>query len=283
MNFFVNPSRALLFQRLGIGLDPGEMPLQEEELFVPNGLDRYIVDTGILRALEMGLDMEDYYNVLRSEGILPHAAPGRVFYTSSLKEQRSFYEKLYPYIKKKDEDILLLVKAGGLEISGKVKSLYNGKSIFYRSSGIKPRDMLRAWISHLLLSASGNGECETMIFGRDEEFIINPVSLEKSMKYLEELAGLYFSGMRSPLKLFEKSSFAYAKEFYTTSSEPSIAGMKKAYIAFHGDFNFLGDIDDYYVNRLFAVSGYSPDREFAENSLSVYGPVYDNSTGGVSD
>ncbi len=283
VNFFVNPSRTLLFQRLGIGLDPGEMPFQEEELFVLNGLDRYIVDTNILRALELGLDMNDYYKILCSEGILPHASPGWVFYLSSLKEQRSFYEKLYPYIKKKDEDILLLVKAGGLEISGKVKSLYNGKSIFYRSSSIKPRDMLRAWISHLLLSASGNVECETIIFGRDEEFFINPVSEKKSMEYLEELVSLYFSGMRSPLKLFEKSSFVYAKEFYTASSEPSKAGMKKAYTAFHGDFNSPGDIDDYYVNRLFAVSGYSPDREFVKNSLSVYGPVYDNSTGGGSD
>jgi exodeoxyribonuclease V gamma subunit len=274
IEFFVNPSRALLSARLGIGLDPGELTLRDEEPFVPGGLDRYVVDTALLKAIEAGRDMDEYYKILCSAGILPHGTPGSVLYSDSLNEQSYFYSRIKPYLMEKDDTEHIIVEAGGLKISGTVKSLYGGRSIFYRCSGIKTRDMLRAWIYHLLLSASGKKEYETVLFGRDERVNINSLTQAQAFEYLEVLAGLFRKGMMEPLEVFERSTFAYAEEFYTASSEPGQRAMKKALPAFHGSKYIRGDIEDFYVNKLFA--GYSPERKFAGKAILVYGPVYEN-------
>ncbi len=274
IEFFVNPSRALLSARLGIGLDPGDLPLRDEESFNTGGLDRYIADAAVLKGIEAGRDMDEYYKILCSAGILPHGSPGRVLYSDSLKEQSFFYGRLKPFLTEKDEAEHILVEAGGLKISGTVKSLYSGKSIFYRCSGIKTRDMLRAWVYHLLLSASGERECETILFGRDERVNINPLQQTRALEYLEVLAGLFRKGMMEPLEVFERSTFSYAKEFYTASSEPGQKAMGKAVSEFHGSKYLQGDIENFYVKKLF--TGYSPERKFAENALLIYGPVYEN-------
>jgi exodeoxyribonuclease V gamma subunit len=274
IEFFVNPSRALLSARMGIGLDPGELPLRDEEPFVPDGLDRYVVDSAVLKALETGRDMDEYYRILRSAGVLPHGASGRVFYRDSLDEQRFFYSRIKPYLMEKDDTEHITVEAGGIEISGTVKSLYGGTSVFYRCAGIKARDMLRSWIYHLLLCASGEKGYETVFFGRDERVNINPIPQGEALGNLEVLAGLFRRGMMEPLKVFERSTFAYVEEFFKTSSEPGQKAMKKAVNAFHGSRFMQGDIEDFYVNRLFA--GYSPDREFSDNAVLIYKSVYEN-------
>lgn len=274
IGFFVNPSKALISGRLGISLDPEEFSLREEEPFVPDGLDSYSVNMGILRALEYGRDMDDYYNILRARGLLPHGVPGMVFYKKCLNEQRKFYSIIAPYIAVKDQDINISIEAGGLDISGKISSLYSGKNIFYRYASLKSRDMLRAWITHLLLSASGREEGETILFSRDKRIQFPSLLSEEALETLSQLAGVYITGLREAIPLFEKSSFAYASEFYSASSEPARKGMKSALSLFSGDFGGGKDIHDVYVNRLF--SNYYLDRDFEKYALKVYAPMFEN-------
>lgn len=281
ISFFVNPSKALLSRRLGIALDPGESSLREEEPFVPDGLDRYSVNMEILNALEQGRDMDDFYNILRARGLLPHGVPGKVFYKNSLEEQRKFFSIVAPYISVKDENINISAEAGGITISGKISSLYRGNNIFYRYSTVKSRDLLRGWITHILLSAQGWNNGETILFSRDKRILFSPLSSSAALEFLSQLTEIYKTGMRERIPLFERSSFAYAGDFYSAASEPGKKALISALKAFSGDYGSGKDIDNIYVNKLF--SSYRLDRDFEKYALKVYAPVFENMRQGEID
>ncbi|MBC7172094.1 MAG: hypothetical protein H5U40_06705, partial [Polyangiaceae bacterium] len=116
----------------------------------------------------------------------------------------------------------------------------------------KPRRLLLAWVRLLALQASTEAPCIARIVGiADGEVVERALSLEggaserrtRALDVLEDLVALRHEGLSRPLHLFEKASFALAKELVSKKSSEDLA-FARARDAWRSGYNTRGDIDD---------------------------------------
>ncbi len=279
VNFLVNPSRFLLSGRLGIYMDIRDSGFNDDEVFIPGPLENYSVKNMILQAMVEERDMSGFYDTVKFSGLLPHGVPGSVYYKRALEEAGAFFKTLEPLISPARSEASVDLHVGNLNIAGRISSIYGGRNIYYRFGKARARDFLTAWVSHILLCESDcdNFHGSTVLYTVDRE--IEWQRADDSREILENLAAVYNEGLIRPVPVFEKSSFSYADEFYSSSEEPGRKAMGRAMMSFQGTQQMDGDCLDPYVQRLFGE--YRLDREFESLAMKIYGPVFENIKGGL--
>jgi exodeoxyribonuclease V gamma subunit len=228
LQFFRNPCRFLLRQRLGIELarDAGE--LQDDEPFLPDVPGRSALAARLLPALLAGADVASVRALALAGTELPAGAFGRNLLERELASLQAFATRLRtptsePLLAPHSVSIELV--AGGkpwrlhadfadLRASGLVRSRYD-----------EPRaaDRLAAWLPHLLLCAQppAGMALRTTWQARDGSFSLRPC--EQPLAVLRELLELYERGLREPLYFFAKTAWKYV------TSDASLAAANSAW------------------------------------------------------
>jgi len=98
--------------------------------------------------------------------------------------------------------------AGEFSVSGQFHRVMPAGLLFYRPAKIKAKDLLRAWIEHLLWNAAGGSPSPSVVVATDAVWKLSPVA--DAPAHLEKLLALYWRGLSEPLKFFPESSFAFA-------------------------------------------------------------------------
>ena len=83
----------------------------------------------------------------------------------------------------------------------------------YRLTTRKPKDLLIAWIYHLIANTERATE-SFLITAKDDKPVLEefaPVEKKAAMDHLWRLLQLYWRGLREPLHLFPKSSLEFAQ------------------------------------------------------------------------
>ena len=97
-------------------------------------------------------------------------------------------------------------------LTGHLKSLYHAGVVHYRVGGIRPVDVLMAWIDHLIANSLGLKKATHLIGYNNKEGVQEMCfpSLTKTQAYpfLADLVDLYFHGLEAPLCYFPKTCFA---------------------------------------------------------------------------
>jgi exodeoxyribonuclease V gamma subunit len=256
--FWVNPCKHFSTRTLGLRL-PGDDPLVcDAEPFALDHLERYQVSELLLERRLAGLAAGDVeLQLLRAMGCLPHADLSRASYQILCGEIDDLVATIdtslggRPVAK---PPLAVAIDGRDWRIVGTVTTLTDRGLLHCRTAKIKPKDRIRAWISHLAMSATE--PLSTFLLGEHEGkrkhkyACVRMLPVADATDHLDRLVRGYLEGLSTPLPVFEKATYAFGK--YTYDRMLPKGRTKKlprdaAEDAFESGYKYTGDDADPYI------------------------------------
>ncbi len=218
--FFANPSRFLLQNRMGVTFPAhaGELPASEP--FVASRLDAWQLADRLLPLLLEGRDMDEVLAAAQAGTEFPSGMLGQLGIIEELDALVGFVDRIRDALL---PDCLPPLSAGlvfDLEgqpwaLEGVFANLRENGLVLYRyvdadgDSGT--RFTLSAWISHLFLNAVAPEDvvCETACHFMNTSFSFVPCDRDQARQLLKDLLLLYRTGLNAPLHFFPLSARAF--------------------------------------------------------------------------
>ena len=208
ISFFRNPAQFFIKKRLGIILSGGAAALEEREPFALDALTQYQIEQDLLDKAISGMDLEQDLPLILASGRLP---PGNCGATSSRKlcsDMKAFAAIVTTHVHGKALPPVTVDKMiGDWTLRGRIDGVHESGLACYRPASLQPKDMLKIWILHLILNTTS--PLSSVLIGKELMQVYRPV--ENSGALLGELLALYWRGLSEPLRLFPRSSHAFAK------------------------------------------------------------------------
>lgn len=271
INFFANPSRFLLKERLGIALPQDTDHLADEEAFSVSPLQRMALGERLLAHPGHELHESGAVALAQAGQEFPRGAIGELLVSSEL----SFLARHRQWLggaaadeplPRHDFELSVTDPMGvAWTLCGRLSALRTSGQVLHRYDDVRARDRLNAWLHHLVLCAArpDGVALRTFHVGRDQVLALEPVADAKSR--FAELLGLYGQGLVAPLPFFIKSAWAYVD---SGGNLAKAAGKWKT-----GPFNPTGeDADDSHRLAFRGVPNVLDER-FVECANTVFGPL----------
>ncbi len=264
IRFFGNPSRFFLEKRLGIRLQQGTPPLEEREPFALDSLTAYGLKSALLKLVLDGNDPFGLFPEIRARGLLPPARHGELLFNETVKTVRAFAEELRQQTAGSTllPPLEITLNIAGVQLAGTLDRIWPSQMLRYRCARLKAKDLLGAWIEHLVLNATSipGYPWHTLLIQTDGKHLFQRVS--NAQEILQSLLELYRKGTTTPLRFFPESSLAYAKK----------RELEKARKAWNEGFISDGEGSDPHFRRCFGEQ--EPfDKEFQQTADMVLGPL----------
>ena len=278
--FFANPAKFLAEKRLGLRLPDDATATEEREAFAIAGLDRYKLEQELLDLIMGGTRLKDSVELVRASGRLPAGIAGDVHFAQIRRDVEVFRQRLQPFLPDKFlPHAPCELAVGDFVLSGSIRhATPAGGLLSYRLAKIKPKDLLRAWLEHLLFHAAGTGNNakESIIVGSDSISQLAPVS--EPLPVLEKLLDLYWAGLRQPVKFFPESSFAFAVADFKLKigGKTTRSPLAQAEENWSGDeYKKTGERTDKYFSLFFNDENVL-DEDFETVARAVFCPLLEN-------
>ena len=278
VRFFSHPCRYLLLNRVGIAPIEEVPVLETSEPFTLKGLNQYNLGNEILEYLLKNRDCNELYQIAKAKGILPHGSPGETSFAQLIYDLQSFRKKVSVLLTgQESRQLQVCLTIGDYTLTGLLENVRADGMIQYRYAKMKPKDVIRSWINHLVLNcqddyaAPGNG-MHTFYAAKEGIFRYAPPA--DSVLILEELLDLYWQGLTGPLYFFPRASFAFAQETYKGKKEQD--ALRKALFEWEGNaFNQIGEKNDTY-NLICCKKIDLSDPLFKEQAKKVFLPALEH-------
>jgi exodeoxyribonuclease V gamma subunit len=264
IRFFRNPARYFLRERLGIRLEEPDEEVDRREPLIANSLELYELKQRLLAVRMRGEPLGSALPAARGGGLLPHAQVGAIVFEQTGDEVERFAAKLVEALPHtKPEPIGVELELAGMRLHGVLTGVSAEGLLGYRLARCQPKDVLEAWIRHLVLitlAPSGIAPFTRWVL---QDRVLRFVPLPDARAILEKLMALYWTGLQRPLRLFPQSAQAYIDK------DASIDAARRAWL--YSDHKYGEGADPYY--RL-AFRGCDPlDGEFEALAAAVFGPM----------
>jgi exodeoxyribonuclease V gamma subunit len=210
--FFVNPARQLCEQRLGIRLEREQDGLPTHEPIDLDALASYQLQQTLVES-KLRDDDQPIWDAARARGRLPTGPFGNIAQEVIEQKVERFIESVRTQIGQHTrEHRIVRWESAPWTIDGRIDGLYGDQLLRARCAAIKAKDLVSAWIEHLLVNLASPG-ITTRLVDRDGAFHIfrPPAKIEITNNLVEDLLTRYGSGLTQPLKFFPQSSLAYAE------------------------------------------------------------------------
>ncbi len=244
-DFLRNPVRHFFTQRLKVYFEAAEAPLADEEPFVLDALQRYMLSDSLLEAALRQPDNVDQALTaqarrLQNSGLLPMAGFGECL-------QRELIEPL-PDLLQRYQQLLTLwpkplssampinLELQGVRLEGWLAGLHQRAddgllsvtTIPNSIGSIKSRKwhrLTKPWVNHLVACASGLS-LSTALVASDDTLLLEPMEPDRAIRFLGDLLLAWQAGMRQPLPIAVKTAFAWLSQTDPLKAE---AAARKAY------------------------------------------------------
>jgi exodeoxyribonuclease V gamma subunit len=274
--FFTHPARYLLQNRLGIYYNRGVSVLEDRENFRMDPLDRYTIGQKLVEHRLNGADPEELRTVYQASGMLPHGTVGDIQFRELCQDVNAFVTRMNHIIgevPKKSHDVDLNI--GDCVIHGELNAIHKKQGMVrYRFANMKPKDLISAWIDHLLLCAVAEPELEriTTSICRDASWKFSPV--KDSHSILIGLLSRYLDGLLKPMPFFPETGYIYTNDILkkNRSQKDALRSARKRWRG--SDFN-RGESEDPYFRRCFGTID-PLDDQFKTLSLEIFKPMFDS-------
>ncbi len=280
--FFINPCKYLLNNRLSLYFEKIEGIREDAEPFELDWLQSYLLSETIAAAVIEGSDPDRIYDIKKAAGELPHGEPGRYIFTKNRENVSEMADKVSRIIDPGNaQTIEIDLRLDGYRIVDRVRLPARNTYIRYRYAKVKAKDRLWVWLTHLLLNAQTGGSIESFIVGKDRSVYLKPV--EDSEMILKNLLDIFWKGLKGPLPFFPESSLAFAetsakddelrKEVSSASPDAALANALKKWKG-NKFAEKPGECEDPYFQTCFKHC--DPfNEEFMEIANCVYRPLID--------
>lgn len=273
-DLLIHPARFLLERRLGIDLRREAVVETDREPFDLDPGARYRLGQALVDRRLAGADGDALQEVERAAGRLPAAPVGALRFREVAddvqdclgKADLSFAAAPRPPL---EVDLAL----GHWRLAGRLDGLYGDGQVLIRFAAVKARDLLGAWLRHLVLCAvrPEGMPLETRLISRDQMRRFDFV--EPSPTILLRLLDLYREGLRRPLPVFPRASLTYAREVLEKGRAPEAARIHARRDFTGGEYQ-RGDLADPYVELAWRGVPDPLGEEFEALALELYRDVF---------
>jgi len=266
VRFWSHPVRFFLRQRLDMRLGDDDELLGEAEPFHPDFLERYLLTSRLADAFLRDRPADEQWKRFEAEGLLPHGGFGENLFRELREKAEMFVPGVIPLIRNPRDDMEIDLVIGRFRLQGWLSGLYEGGLVRYRPAGLKGRDLVKAWIEHLVYNGVAGSGCDrrSTLIGSDRSVMFR--SVEEPLPLLADLLELYWHGLTAPLHFYPETSLAWFDE---GKGGNEVEARKSWYTG----FNRAGEGDGFEYR--IALQGRDPlDREFEDLASDVYGPLF---------
>lgn len=218
IEFFRNPCRYLLRRRLGIDLLRDEDELLDDEPFLADWQSRQALAARLLpRLLATPTPDNSSLRALAHAGAeLPGGALGEALLEPELTALRVFADRVReataePCLSGHAVELAFDIDAETWTLHAAMADLRAGGLRRWRYGALAAGDRIEAWLSHLVLCASGHADVapSTWWLASDDVLRLKPVA--EPYAALHELVRLYREGLSAPLHFFPKAAWAFVE------------------------------------------------------------------------
>jgi exodeoxyribonuclease V gamma subunit len=273
IDFLTHPAKHFVEKRLGARLPELEEGLSPHEPMELNKLDEWKLARDLAAAVMEGGTLAEAGLSARATGVLPAGHFGEATLESVRGTVAELHERMEAAEMGDPIPPVTLAAAGqNWRISGPLDSLHRCGQRLYSAWRLKPKDLLRAWLKHLLLNADPRAGLprETLLFGSDSTRRFLPV--EDASGFLGELVALLREGLRRPVPFFPAASEDFARRQLRINSrekkDPASSGRE----VYERD-----ERDDAYNELCFRHLLTPCDDEWKKLALQVWKPFFEHS------
>ena len=272
-DFYTNPLRFFLQNRLGILLSKDVDLPENHEDFRLKGLENYKTGQESFWASFQGIQSAEMMTLFKARGMLPPGRVGEHDYTQVSLEAVDFVNRMKAWTNEKTpQDLTISLQVGEFNIDGCLPGVYDHGMIHVRFAQFNARDLVRCWITHLLLCAvdPGGSKKQSTYLARDRTVVYEHVNNCRDV--LKQLLLGYWEGLSTPLPFYPKSTYAYAHARLDQKKSREIA-LDKAITVMQGGAFTSGEIEDPYLNFYFDESPLF-DTKFEHTALDFFEPLF---------
>lgn len=276
IRFFAHPAKFIVRERLGVRLELDEEELESREPFALDGLESWQLRQWILESNLSQQSDEGLKPLIQATGMLPQGLIGDAWFEKESQTVDDFIEKLRPVLSEQGATSLTIdLNINGFLINGQLQQLSEQGLLRYRLAKKKGKDLIAAWIDHLLLNIlkPDGVKLETRLILQDADYVLLPVTGPSQI--LTDLLKLYWQGCHLPLPFFDQASLAFATTFFGKKPEQA---LKKAQDKWTSNGDFPGEGDDAYFRQLYQELPF--DDAFETVAKQVFEPIQKHLQGG---
>jgi exodeoxyribonuclease V gamma subunit len=267
--FFANPARMLLRDRLGIFLERRDGQLPNREPVSLNFIARRTLAEAALHACLVGEPREVFAARWHASGKLPAGTPGDLLLAAVWQQVSGLVPRLMTLLPNvNSEPVIVDVMVDSIRLQTSLDNVTSEGLIGHSVGKPSPHDLLKFWLSHLALNMSGGvAGGSSRILTPNKTVTFRPVN--NALEILADLVSLYREGMTQALAFFPRSAWAYV----ATTGDPETASAR----AWQGSEYKVGEGDNMYYALAFrdiwddVLVG-----EFPKLAARVYGPLRDH-------
>jgi exodeoxyribonuclease V gamma subunit len=168
------------------------------------------------------------HRLLRAGGMLPHGNVGDVIFGDLNLDAETFLKRIDRFdAGERHVSLDADFEFGLFYLFGKLDHRYQKGLVRTRYANTTARDLLHAWVYHLLLSAAvsntGSDPQKSFLFCKDSGWEFTPV--HDCEDRLSRLLELYWQGLTVPLRFFPETSLAYCRQILKKPDSPHDALM----------------------------------------------------------
>jgi exodeoxyribonuclease V gamma subunit len=225
--FWWHPCRAFLRETLRVRVRSDDESEEADEPFSLDALTRYQLQDEAVRNAQRGDDdPDDPLQWTRAKGVLPVGSHGEATYQALRAETHQLVQEARRYATTTSRRID--VTFGKTHITGTIDGFSDRDLAYMRVSKIKPKDRLKAWLLHLVVTMQRLQDGDdhkptwpstTRVLASNGTWIYNPVPEAVAREQFELLLTLYHTGKRRPLPFFERCSFAVCEKLNKSNDE----------------------------------------------------------------
>ncbi|ADD67322.1 exodeoxyribonuclease V, gamma subunit [Denitrovibrio acetiphilus DSM 12809] len=248
-NFFISPPDYFLRKVLEIRPKLRDESLPENEIMCPDPLLQYkIIDNALRERLE-GKDPDNALEYLYKTAQLPPENLGRLSITETLNTSMELNRTVTETLGGTPEEQKIDSAIDGLHISGTIFGVSGNRYVYAKPASIKPKDIIRGWIRHLLLCQKAS--ITTTLCGGGNTVEIPPAD----SGHLNNLVEIFKEGHKSPLRFhitdgIRELNDRVLKSSFLEDSHNSVASDYAFRICFGADTTLDRDAAEKIINPL---------------------------------
>lgn len=223
--FWSAPIPTLLTRGLGIRPQTQAIEIEDREPIELNALELYQIAQPLLGRSLAGETLEQAFDSVRAQGVLPLGTPGVTRYSELNALLGPLAEAVSGFVDGGPRPPLpVQARLGNTRLNGSLNHIYDWGRVLYQYSRIQSKHLVALWVEHLALQL--HGPMRSMIIGRPETgggimcLALRPV--EHPQRLLEQLIGLFHQGQRFPLLFFPDTSRTWARKTLGANSQKQL-------------------------------------------------------------
>lgn len=212
LSFYKNPQEYFVRKILELRIGHIEDKPEDSELFTSGGLDRYLLQEQMLHDVLAGKDISTGFAKYSLAGRWPLAGPGELEYEKISNDIVNFTKIIKELDLGESRTIAVDKKIGDSRLIGELRCFGDADQLFYRFAKRKGKDLINAWLNHLIGAEICGFNGSTYLLCQDGLTVFNSIEKPLLQPYLQLYLSHFKSGCENLSALHIESACSFVQQ-----------------------------------------------------------------------